>query len=132
MPVLTAKEELAAELNRTVRYAEETRERLIADMDGGVKETLYAIRWLGDAPMCLAMGEMAQQCLQHMADSPAVDAATLLDQMVKEFRGQRERWYPETSTSPWSNAVNDSRYNALRRFNEQLEQLQKFIARAEN
>jgi len=124
---LTAREEIVRELERVVRRGEEARAAFAADLTT-VDKTLYAIRWISELPRVLYAAKMAQDCLAYLNENPEHSAKAALTMLVEATQQQRASWYPERSTSPWSNAVNDERYEALRRFQETLTSLQYLTA----
>lgn len=123
---MTPRQELIRELERVVRRGEEARVAFVADLTD-VEKTLYAIRWISDLPRVLHQAKIAQDCLAYLNDNPEKSAKAAVAILLDEARQQRASWYPEHSTSPWSNAVNDERYEALQRFQETLESLQHWF-----
>lgn len=117
------REQVVRHFQRMVENGERYQKELVAKMTT-VAETLYVIRWLADVPRELAIAEMAAQTLDYLNGAgAALPIEEALAVIRKEFAHQRAGWYPENSTSPWSNAVHNQRYEALRSFTEKLEWL---------
>jgi hypothetical protein len=100
---------LKHELERTVYRANQVRNTLTEKISLSLSSAEYELRWLGGCYEKIVLGKFAEEALAFLKTEKATP-----EQIEQHFRDEFARWYPERSTSPFSNACNDERHAALK------------------
>lgn len=109
-----------------VERGNETRDRIVAKMQESLYSAEYEIRWLQGRVRPLQNGMFARSVLDNIESTEsALTFEEKLQQSVEYFQGKLDIWYPENSTSPFSNACRLEEYNTLKEF---LRELKGFVA----
>jgi hypothetical protein len=77
----------------------------------------YQMRWMADLPKTVYLGRFAQLTLDVAQEKGFEEGMACA---LSHFERELATWYPNRSTSPYANAVNDERFEALRDFLEKL------------
>lgn len=109
MPELTRTDLFKMSLKRNVEQSTALRTKLAADVLKGDGEAMYAIRWLQEKPMALWIGQYSAAALEML------DEGKTMEEVKAWLELEKSHWYPEQSTSPFSNACNLEKFEALRR-----------------
>jgi len=107
----------------TIERAQETAKELSEKLTKSLLSAEYAIRWMQGTYEIIYTGALAEE-LKGAFENPDWKDKTkseILDMYVQQLQNNMRHWYPEHSTSPISNACNDEKFNALRRWIQQLE-----------
>lgn len=104
-------------LNHQIKQSKDLRDKIVGLMlkDDELYNAVYEIRWLQGKVRSLQLGVYCQAILYNVQDT--TDARTFeekLEASLSCLENQKESWYPESSSSPFSNACRLEDYDALR------------------
>jgi hypothetical protein len=122
------------QLKYHVKAAKELRDKLIANMlkDDKLYNAAYEIRWLQGKAKTLQVGLFCEAILENLEDPAQVLLPEeRLENSLRWLEGRKECWYPENSTSPYSNAAHNEEYDALRDLVRDLRSYVKHIKESE-
>jgi len=114
-------------LNYAIEAADRRRTALAAKLTESSDSAEYALRWLNGDYEVIYTGALALQ-LREAFQNPDFKDKTPLEifaMYLEQVRYTFTHWYPENSTNPFSNACHNEKFNALRKWLERLESVNR-------
>lgn len=105
-------EEIFRQLSRGVNDATVVAEKIASELTNSLSNAEYRLRWLAGAYQDVYYGWYCEAALKD-------GLASVLAAAKAEFKS----WRPQSSTSPYANAANNEKFDALRQFIERFEAL---------
>lgn len=121
----TNKQMIDRDIARMINFSQNVRASLAKELTTSNSKAEYALRWMDNAYKATYIGwvfeDLDAKVREHGHEKAIAD-------MLDWARDQRNRyWSPHNSTSPYANACNNEKYDALREVIDKLEQFQHYL-----
>lgn len=113
---LTEMDWIRRTLTSRVMYANDVRTALIADLQKSNGDAVYQLRWLQGKDETILAGHIAGMILKEM-DKPLIeetDKRWEKEDIRAWLQREIDNWSPESSTSQYSNEMNNVKYKVLK------------------
>lgn len=123
-----AKDFVVGRLKDAIAEAAKTRNKFAKDFAESNLKALYDLRWMSGVAQELIEAAWFEETLMMIENQPALDDAGVIKQlktMIAVVEDKLRYWHPENSTSPYSNAIHNEEYEAMRHVIERLQSWQR-------